>query len=202
MDWSEWNVRGDYDITKSNRATFRWTNDSWDNPSPNNPIPFWGESAFPTVDSSWSQPSRSVLAKLSTTFSSTLVNDVEFGFGQNRIITQLAGHRKRRSFRRSRRHILPCGRLLSSRRMQFFGAWGGFGPYGASSYASFWNIAPYGNHEDLYTIQDNLSKVHGNHLFKAGVLFGTTRRLKITETERIGPHCRTVLSAPRHAPDH
>ena len=94
LDWSEWNVRGDYQITPGERATLRWTNDSWKNPFPNDPAPFWGESAFPTVGSTWEQPSRSVMAKLTSTLGSSLVNDVEFGFGQNRIITTLQGTRK------------------------------------------------------------------------------------------------------------
>ncbi|HET8636526.1 MAG TPA: carboxypeptidase regulatory-like domain-containing protein, partial [Acidobacteriaceae bacterium] len=177
LNWSEWNVRGDYQITPGERATLRWTNDSWTNPFPNNPAPFWGESAFPTVGSTWEQPSRSIMAKLSSTLGSTLVNDVEFGFGQNRIITTLEGTRK---------DIVPAIQKAypsvwpSSLKQQdeFFGAWGGFGPYGASTYASYWNIAPYGNHEDLYTIQDNLSKVHGNHLFKAGVFLGFNEKVE------------------------
>ena len=177
LNWSEWNVRGDYNITKSERATLRWTNDSWDNPAPNNPIPFWGESAFPTVDSSWSQPSRSIMAKLSSTISNSLVNDAEFGFGQNRIITTLGG---------TRANIVPELQAAYptewpsslKQKDEFFGAWGGFGPYGATSYASFWNIAPYGNHEDLYTVQDNLSKVHGNHLFKTGVFFSFNEKVE------------------------
>ena len=177
LNWSEWNVRTDYDVTKANRATFRWTNDSWINPAPNDPTAFWGESAFPTVDSTWSQPSKSVMAKLTSTISSTMVNDVEFGFGQNRIITTLAG---------TRANIVPeiqaaypaAWPSSLKQKDEFFGAWGGFGPYGASGYASYWNIAPYGNHEDLYAIQDNLSKVHGNHLFKAGVSFGTNEKVE------------------------
>ncbi len=36
LNWSEWNVRTDYDMTKKHRVTFRWTQDSWDNPAPNN----------------------------------------------------------------------------------------------------------------------------------------------------------------------
>lgn len=177
LNWSEWNVRGDYNITKGERATLRWTNDSWDNPSPNNPVPFWGESAFPTVNSSWSQPSRSIMAKLSSTISNSLVNDAEFGFGQNRIITTLGG---------TKANIVPELQAAYptqwpsslKQKDEFFGAWGGFGPYGATSYASFWNIAPYGNHEDLYTVQDNLSKVHGNHLFKAGVFFSFNEKVE------------------------
>ena len=177
LNWSEWNVRGDYQLTKGTRLTLRWTNDSWDNPSPNNPIPFWGESAFPTVNSSWSQPSRSIMAKVSSTFSSSLVNDVEFGFGQNRIITTLGG---------TKANIVPELQAAYpavwpsslKQKDEFFGAWGGFGPYGASNYASFWNIAPYGNHEDLYTVQDNLSKVHGNHLFKTGIFLGFSEKVE------------------------
>ena len=68
-DWSEWNVRGDYNVTQNNRATVRWTSDSWKNPFPNNPgyDGLWGDSAYPTVGSNWSQPSTSVMAKLSST---------------------------------------------------------------------------------------------------------------------------------------
>ena len=93
LNWSEWNVRADYDLTTKNRLTFRWTQESWDNPTPNNGASFWGESNYPTVQSSWSQPSKSVMAKLSSTISPTMVNDVEFGYGHNAIITTLGGTR-------------------------------------------------------------------------------------------------------------
>jgi hypothetical protein len=41
-----------------------------------------------------------------------------------------------------------------------------------------WNIAPYGNHEDLYTVQDNLSKVKGNHLIKAGIFLSFNDKIE------------------------
>ena len=41
-----------------------------------------------------------------------------------------------------------------------------------------WNIAPYGNHEDLYALQDNVSKVHGNHLFKVGAYYSTNAKIE------------------------
>jgi Carboxypeptidase regulatory-like domain/TonB-dependent Receptor Plug Domain len=178
LQWSEWNVRSDYDVTKSNRITFRWTNDSWNNPAPNNPIPFWGESAFPTVQSNWSQPSRSVMAKLSSTISNSMVNDVLFGFGQNRIITSLAGTEA--SIVPALQTAFPPAWPASLKQKdEFFGAWGGLNPYGSyGTYASFWNIAPYGNHEDLYTLQDNLSKVHGNHTFKTGIFLSWNEKVE------------------------
>jgi hypothetical protein len=203
LNWSEWNVRGDYDITSSNRATFRWTNDSWTNPSHNDGSPFWGESDFPTVDSSWSQPSRSILAKLTSTISSSMVNDVEFGFGQNRIITTLEG---------SEAAIVPALQTAYpptfpssiKQKDEFFGGWGGLNPYGyiggnsggGSGTTSMWNIAPYGNHEDLYTVQDNLSKVHGNHLFRAGLFLGFSEKVESSGAGADRPVLPGNCSAP------
>jgi hypothetical protein len=178
LNWSEWNVRSDYNLTKKNLVTFRWTQESWDNPTPNNGSSFWGESNYPTVQSSWSQPSKSVMAKLSSTISSTMVNDVEFGYGHNAIITTLGG---------TRSHIVgdlesayPASFPSSIKTPgEFFGGWGGLNPYGSfQGAASFWNIAPYKNHEDLYTVQDNLTKVHGNHLLKAGAFFSTNEKVE------------------------
>jgi hypothetical protein len=178
LNWSEWNVRGDYDVTKSNRVTVRWTQDSWTNPAPNNGGSFWGESNFPTVQSSWSQPSKSVMAKLSSTISSTMVNDVEFGYGHNAIITALEGTRA--SIVPALQAAYPTSFPESIKQPdEFFGGWGGLNPYGSSqAEASFWNIAPYGNHEDLYTVQDNLTKVHGNHLLKAGAFWSTNAKVE------------------------
>jgi hypothetical protein len=171
LNWSEWNVRPDWDINSKNRVTFRWTQDSWKNPAPNVGDSFWGESDFPTVQSTWDQPSKSVMAKLSTTVTSNMVNDVEFGYGYNAIITTLAG---------TRASIVPAIQAAYpatfpsalKQKDEFFGNWGGFNPYGSyEGEASFWNIAPYHNHEDLYTVQDNLSWVKGNHLLKAGAFY-------------------------------
>ncbi len=171
--WSEWNVRVDYDLTKKNRATFRYTNDSWNSPSPN-PNLFWGDSFFPTVNSDWSQPSKSVMGKLTTQLSSTLVNDIEFGYGHNAIITTLAGTNP--GLVGQVNAAVPTAFPSSIKQPNAFinggGAWGGLQPYGNGQ--SLWNIAPYGNHEDLYSLQDNISKVHGNHLFKLAPITAPT----------------------------
>lgn len=178
LKWSEWNVRADYDVTKSNRATFRWTQDTWDNPAPNSGSSFWGESSYPTVQSNWSQPSKSVMAKLSSTISNSMVNDVEFGYGHNAIITTLAGTRK--NIVADLQTAYPASFPSSIKQKgEFFGGWGGLNPYGSyQTSASIWNIAPYKNHEDLYTVQDNLSKVQGNHLLKVGAFFGTNAKVE------------------------
>jgi len=178
LNWSEWNVRPDWDINKSNRATFRWTQDSWTNPAPNVGDSFWGESDFPTVQSNWSQPSKSVMAKLSSTITPSMINDVEFGYGHNAIITTLGGTKA--SIVPAIQAAYPATFPASLKEKDaFFGNWGGFNPYGSyEGEASFWNIAPYQNHEDLYTVQDNLSMVRGNHTLKAGFFYGNNIKVE------------------------
>ena len=125
------------------------------------------------------------MAKLTSSIGSTLVNDVEFGFGQNRIITTLQG---------TKASIVPALQTAYpstfpqsiKQKDEFFGGWGGLNPYGyiggnsggGAGQTSMWNIAPYGNHEDLYTVQDNLSKVWGNHLLKAGFFYGNSEKVE------------------------
>jgi hypothetical protein len=175
--WSEWNIRADYDLTKKNRVTFRWTNDSWVSPGPDN-TSFWGVSQFPTINSDWSQPSKSVMAKLTTQLSNTMINDVEFGYGHNAIITTLSGTQA--SVVPMINAAVPPAWPASLKQPNAFGNagafWGGLAPYGSGQ--TMWNIAPYGNHEDLYALQDNISKVHGNHLFKAGVYYSTNAKIE------------------------
>ena len=178
LNWSEWNVRSDYDVTHKHRLTFRWTQDSWTNPTPNNGGSFWGESNYPTVQSGWSQPSKSVMAKLSSTLSNSMVNDVEFGYGHNAIITTLGGTRSDIVGQLATAYPSTFPTTIKTPG-EFFGGWGGLNPYGSyQGEASFWNIAPYKNHEDLYTVQDNLSRVQGNHLFKAGGFFSTNEKVE------------------------
>jgi len=179
-DWSEWNVRADYDITQKHRATFRWTQDSWTAPGPD-PNLFWGDAIFPTVYSDWSQPSKSVMAKLTSQLSNTMVNDVEFGYGHNAIITSLGGT--------SAGLVSQIDAAVPTAWPTNLGTlgskdayalpqigWGGLSPYGSGQ--NMWTIAPYANHEDLYAFQDNLSKVHGNHLFKVGAYYSSNAKVE------------------------
>src|SRR5450631_3855734 len=179
--WSEINGRVDYDLTQKNRATFRWTQDSWKVPGPA-PGQFWGDSIFPTVSSDWSQPSKSVMAKLTSQIGSSMVNDVEFGYGHNAIITTISPGSV--ALVNATSAAIPPAWPTSLKQKGAYinggGAWGGLNPYGGGPAGpqTMWTIAPYGNHEDLYAIQDNLSKVHGNHLFKVGAYYSTNAKVE------------------------
>jgi hypothetical protein len=173
--WSEWNVRGDYDLTPKNRVTLRWTQDSWTSPAPN-PNLFWGDSFFPTVNSDWSQPSKSVMAKLTSQIGNSMVNDVEFGYGHNAIITTLTNSALPIVTQLNK--DIPTAWPTSLKALPAFPqvGWGGLSPYGNGQ--QMWTIAPYANHEDLYAFQDNLSKVQGNHLWVFGGNYGTNAKIE------------------------
>jgi hypothetical protein len=179
--WGEFNGRGDYDLTQKHRVTFRWTQDSWKVPGPA-PGQFWGDSIFPTVSSDWSQPSKSVMAKLTSQLGSSMVNDVEFGYGHNAIVTTLSPQSV--ALVAATNAAIPTAWPSSLKQPGAYidggGAWGGLNPYGSgpAGAQTMWTIAPYGNHEDLYALQDNISKVQGNHLFKAGVYYSTNAKIE------------------------
>jgi hypothetical protein len=178
-NWSEWNIRGDYDVTKRNRITFRWTQDSWTSPAPN-PNLFWGDSFFPSLQSDWSQPSKSVMAKLTTQIGSSMVNDVEFGYGHNAIVTTLTPNSA--TYVAAVNAAIPASWPNSLKLPGSFinggaSTWAGLEPYGNyQTGANMWTIAPYANHEDLYALQDNVSKVSGNHVFKFGAYWSTNAK--------------------------
>ena len=197
--WGEFNARVDYDLTQKHRVTFRWTQDSWKVPGPA-PNQFWGDSIFPTVSSDWSQPSKSVMTKLTSQLSSSMVNDVEFGYGHNAIVTTLSPSSA--SLVAATNAAIPTAWPSSLKQKGAYidggGAWGGLNPYGSgpAGAQTMWTIAPYGNHEDLYAIQDNISKVRGNHLFKAGVYYSTNAKIEYNnggnDQPAIGPGNATV----------
>ena len=149
------------------------------------------------------------MAKLSSTITPTMVNDVEFGYGHNAIITTLGGTRA--SIVPALQTAYPASFPSSIKQPdEFFGGWGGLNPYGSyQGSASFWNIAPYKNHEDLYTVQDNLTKVRGNHLLKAGAFWSTNEKVEDNGNGADRPtlptsvHCDTDASGnPITGPGH
>jgi hypothetical protein len=167
VPWREENVRVDFDLTKKHRISFRYTQDSWKYPAPNNAFG-WGDDNFATYQGSWDQPSKSVMAKLSSQLSSTLVNDFEFGYSHNAIIVAPGGTDPTLSqqFDAAMPSVWPASGKTAG---GIPTVWGGLQNYG--NFASIWAIVGYGNHMDLWTWQDNVTKIHGNHVWKFGALF-------------------------------
>src|SRR5579871_4024549 len=167
VPWREENVRIDYDLSKKHRLSFRYTQDSWKFPAPNNAFG-WGDTNFATYQGSWDQPSKSIMGKLSSQISSSLINDFEFGYSHNAIIVTPGGTDPTLStqFDAAMPTVWPASGKTAG---GIPTVWGGLQNYG--NFASIWAIVGYGNHMDLFTWQDNVTKIQGNHAWKFGALF-------------------------------
>ncbi|HKT23373.1 MAG TPA: carboxypeptidase regulatory-like domain-containing protein [Terriglobales bacterium] len=164
------NARVDWNVTAKNAATFRYTQDHWWNDFPNDaPSGLWGEDPFPAIEGNWKQPSKSAVAKLTTTVTNTLVNEAQFSYSGNAIITTVGGTNAALAAQMNQAipTVFPKNGKLAGGTPTFWG--GAFAPYANFGAPNIWSIAPYGNNMDLYAIRDDMSKVHGNHTYKAGV---------------------------------
>ena len=173
IDFREENIRVDYNITKKNQIFGRYTQDHITNPFP---ILFgaglWGDDPFPGVETSWAQPSRQAAVKLTTTLSSTSVNEVQFSYSANRIkVTPGNGGDLNAQINTAIPGVFPdTGRVNGVNRPHPV-FWGGIQPFTSNRGADLWTTTPFQNSLDIYSIRDDFSKVLSNHTFKMGFLF-------------------------------
>ncbi|MEQ1762112.1 MAG: carboxypeptidase regulatory-like domain-containing protein [Pyrinomonadaceae bacterium] len=188
IDFREENFRIDSNINKNNQIFGRYTQDHWSNP---NPILFgaglWGDDAFPSVESSWSQPSKQAAIKLTSTLSSTAVNEVQFSYSANRInIVSGAGGDINRAINTAIPGYFGDSDKVNGVDRPHPVFWGGLAPFTNNRGADLWTQAPFNNSLDIYSIRDDFSKVMGNHSLKTGFLFD-----KATKIEDAGPSNET-----------
>lgn len=169
LSWRQENARVDYNLNKSNTIMGRYTQDSWNNPSYNG-NQYWGDSPFPTLNGSWSQPSKMAIVRWTDSISSSLVNDAEFAYSNNRINVAAGGTDPTLLTKLSAAIAPLYPQSLKTASASTPTIWGGLGNYGNNN--NLWSIAPWNNTLDLYTFRDDVSKVSGRHTIKAGVFMG------------------------------
>ncbi len=162
--WREENVRADYNLTPKNVITGRYTQDTWSNPAYN--AGYWGDTPFPALDSSWAQPSKSVMGRWTSTISNTLVNDAAFQYSNNRIVITAGGTDPGLLTQLTSAFptIYPATdkhAVVGVPQVNFGGGYNG----GNSTSL----IAPWQNQLDLYSFQDDVSKIFSKNVLKFGV---------------------------------
>jgi hypothetical protein len=169
LNWREENARVDYRLSKSHTLMGRFTQDTWVNPSPTGGV-YWGDDVFPALTGDWAQPSKMIVGKLTSTIGGTIVNDAEFAYSNNRINIAVGGTNP--GLQQQISNAIPSLYPSSMKRAAASvpTLWGAFGGYGGQG--NYWVIAPWNNTLDIYTVRDDISKVSGNHTFKAGVFMG------------------------------
>jgi len=165
LNWREENARGDYNITKSTTLMINFTNESWENPLHGyGEGGLWGDSNWPAVSDSWSQPSKMLVAKLTTSIGSNKVNDFAFSWSANRIHITQAGDNPglQQQIVSAMPLIFPTSGKLHADQLPQQICW-------CSTYIG--SLGPWSNRQDLYTWKDDFSISMAKHTFKMGILY-------------------------------
>ena len=172
IDWDQWNLRLDYNISHSQTLMFRMTKDNWTNNSPNGnqTLGLWGDAIFPALNSNWAQPSKQIIGRLTSTIGTSMVNDLEFAYSDNRINITPGGTDPGLLAQLTAAIPTSYPTALKTSPLGTPTLWGGMGNY--TSGQTLWSIAPWFNSLDLYTVRDDFSKVRGSHTLRFGGFLG------------------------------
>ncbi|HZR56508.1 MAG TPA: carboxypeptidase regulatory-like domain-containing protein [Terriglobales bacterium] len=169
-NWREELIRVDHNISSKERVTFRYIHDSWDTI---NAVPLWTNAgSFPTIQTNFKGPSVGAVARLTSTFSPTLLNEFVFSYTTDHIILNDVGAWQRPAnttfgdlFGGNGGGIIPGINLISN------GAYnGGFGEDPGYIPNGVYNSNP------TYTYRDNVSKILGKHNLQFGAYVVTAQK--------------------------
>jgi hypothetical protein len=161
--WREETLRLDHNLTSSERLTFRYMHDSWNTLVPT--VLDYGivASTFPTLQTFYSGPSEDLLARLDSTFSSTLMNEFSASYTDDPLNAVNQGPWQRPAsmtmtglFNNGFGGKLP-GVVLEDTN----GAYNG-------GFTEDPSLIPWSNSSPVYSYRDNMVKLMGNHNLQFG----------------------------------
>jgi len=177
-NWREELVRIDHNINDHNRATFRYIHDSW---TTLEPAQIWDTSSFPTVQTFFTGPGISMVARLTSTITPTLLNEFVASYTTDHI-----------SFKSQGPYQIPSG--FSMGYLYNNGAAGKLPAInvgaGVNVYSSGFSIDPDGlwpegayNSNPTYTYRDNLTKIIGRHNLTFGAYVVTAQKNELSSVQ-------------------
>jgi hypothetical protein len=175
IDWDQINARADWSVANSTRFMIRYTEDGWENPGPTagDANGLWGDDTFPAVDSAWQQPSDSLVVQLNQVIGATAINTLTYSASGNEIVISPTGDQQLLSDINAVTPPVFTPKTADPRGHPVF--WGGGG------LQALWNAGPWNNFQDLSIFKDDFEKVFGDHVVKAGVLYGDNQKLEILD---------------------
>jgi len=178
--WREELFKIDHNVTANMKAEFRYIHDSWDTTALN---PQWGTvvNSFPTVQSSFTGPGISMLARVTNTISPTLLNEFVFSYTSDHIKMQ----NLQTNFSQWQRPAgLDMGYLFNN-------GFGGKIPgiviggtnaeYGGQGFGIDPGYLPWHHSNPTYTWRDDLSKIVGKHTLQFGVQYVIAQRNELNQ---------------------
>jgi hypothetical protein len=160
--WREDLVKIDHNFTDKQRLSFRYIHDSWNTL---NPVPLWTDAgSFPTIQTQFGGPGVSMVARLSSTFSPTLLNEFVASYTTDHIILHNTGDWQRPSDT-TFGNIFPGADQGVMPGIQLDDVAGVYGSFGED--AGYIPNGPY-NSNPSYSMKDNVSKLLGKHSLQFG----------------------------------
>jgi len=175
--WREELFRVDHNLNEHNRITFRYIHDSWNTIEPTT---IWTGSAFPTVQTGFNGPGISLVARLTSNLSPTLLNEFVASYTTDHITFNSVGAWQR-----------PSGLTMGS---LFNNGFGGKLPaitltggavYGGGFYEDPDGVWPEGayNSNPTYTYRDNITKIVGKHNLQFGAYFVAAQKNELSSVQ-------------------
>jgi hypothetical protein len=170
-NFREESIRGDVNLSKSVKLVLRYVQDNNEFGPPATGSSGWGaDSGTSNLSETWAQPSRIAVARLSKIIGSSAVNDFQFSFSDNRINITPTNQAAATALSSAFPQFLPAGN-------KGFTPANGPGTWvNAGNLPTVWNFGPWANAENLYTFQDDFSKVIGRHTWKLGALYSRNQK--------------------------
>ena len=162
-NWREELIRVDHNLSSQHRLTFRYIHDSWDTLTA---VPLWTNvGSFPTIGTEFKGPGLSLVTRLTSTFTPTLLNEFVFSYTTDHIVLNNTGAWKRPTnstfgtlFPGLVTDIVPGINLTS------------IGPAYGGNFGQDPGYIPNGpyNANPTYTYRDNITKIVGKHNLQFG----------------------------------
>ncbi len=170
--WREELFRVDHNFTDKIRGTFRYIHDSWNQLYP---TPLWSNgTSFPTIQTNFSGPGVSMVARLTATASPTLLNEFVFSYTTDHITLIPVGAWKRPS-------TMTFGLFPGVDQGKVPGiSLGGGGIYNFQEDVGYLPNGPY-NSNPTYTYRDNVTKIVGKHNLQFGAYFVAAQKNELAQ---------------------
>jgi len=165
--WREELFRIDHNINAHNRLSFHYVHDSWDQVQPST---LWTGSSFPSVQTDFNGPAVSMLARLTTTISPTLLNEFVVSYTTDHLVMHNTGTAWQRPASLGIPNLFPTADPIFGGKLPYINLTGG-SEYGSSGFTmdpgGEWPEGKY-NSNPTYTYRDNMTKIIGKHSLAFG----------------------------------
>jgi len=178
-NWREELVRIDHNINSKNRATFRYIHDSWTTLEPGS---IWDTASFPTSQTFFNGPGVSVVARLTSNLSPTLLNEFVASYTTDHIGFHSVGYWQLPSgYTQGYLYNNGAGGKLPEINVGGTVSGTTTGGYGQDP-EGVWPEGPY-NSNPTYTYRDNLTKIVGRHNLTFGTYVVTAEKNELSSVQ-------------------